>query len=69
MNSQMTFLALGAKCGLPSGGFQAGAPLIAGLSKAIAMQHRGQGHARESHAQIHQESSSRVRMCFALFRR
>ena len=48
MNSQITFLALGAKCGLPSGGVQ-----LAGVraGDAVAVEHGAEGQAGEAHAQ------------------
>ena len=58
MNSQITFLALGGKCGCPSGGAsRRGRPL--GPRDAVAMQHRAQGQAGEAHAHVGQESPSR----------
>ena len=55
MNSQMTLLAFGAKCGWPSGGAQAAGV----VREAVAVQHRAQREAGEAHAEVGQERAAR----------
>ena len=50
MNSQMTLLALGGKCGRPSGGVQA-----AGAGDAVALEHRPERQPGEAHAEVGQK--------------
>ena len=53
MNSQMTLLALGGKCGLPSGGRPVGHRI--GPHDPVAGEHRPQRQPGEAHAQVGEE--------------
>ncbi len=57
MNSQMTLLAFGGKCGLPSGGAQAPSEPRATPSRC---EHGAQGQAGEAHAQVGEEGPAGI---------
>ena len=60
MNSQMTLLALGVKCGWPSGGCQASGSLA--RSNAVLGQHRAECQAGEAQAEVGEERAARRRV-------